>query len=401
MRVSHLQTALDLIPSHRERSLTHQALVERMASASGLASESAAPVVEVTLDLLNLLDLVDKSDEHIRLAGQTQTYCRNCLLWYLQNGQQVLSNWQRNGTARDDISIANLLDQAPYFLKALEERRQAIAIAANLPLPASREQRCSIVLVKISRDGKTYLLHQWDQEAERYQLIGGKQRNNETPEQTAMREFGEEVSEKTLVPGKNLLITRSQIPEIVEIGISKTYGALTKYHISVFQASLNVATFRTSEADRWLSIDEFLAGTTLGGVPIAPLASSIARVNPGFLEALPASLDFNGPLHGGSETDTRRIRARSTLPTEPPSHLSLEWIWKLVWKLSLHDLAILFAALTFIVGASFAAGKFYEHFQADRTHERALSNTDSHPPSDRPPVDDASSAPRTEPLLPK
>lgn len=288
---SHLlHTALKSIPSHRERGEPLVELVRRMAQQAAIGLDAADAALGVALDLMRLLDLLHEADGHINLGGQMQTYCRNSLLWYLEQERQLLSNWSRPGTAHETVSVANLLEQAPYFLKALEERRYAIAQQARLPMVATREQPCSVVLIKAVLLGQTYLLHQWDQQAERYQLIGGKQRQGETPEQTATREVLEELPLAQLVVGNSLIVKPSPINAFDEWKVSPTFGALTHYDLHVFQATIKKPDLLTSETDLWISLPEVLECRTHAGAPVAPLGSMIARRDSGFLENLPASL---------------------------------------------------------------------------------------------------------------
>lgn len=296
MTTSLLQRILEAIPSHREPGKTRDQLLRAISQKAGLPPGEINSALGVGLELLRLLDLIQDSNDYIVLSGQIQTYCRNSLLWYLENNREVLSNWNRPGAAQEDVSVANLLDQAPYFLKALEEKRRAISEQNGLPMTPSREQSCSVVLFKITHEGVPYYLHQWDREAEQYQLIGGKQRANETPLQTAQREVVEEVSGTKMVAGRTLFLTACPIDPIDEWEVSRTYGALTRYRFDMFHARVTAKPFVTSAIDLWISAPEAIRGRTHRGDVIAPLIRTISERDPGFLETLAGSIEVIGTL---------------------------------------------------------------------------------------------------------
>ncbi len=285
-----LKSVLEAIPSHRDRALKPEEIAQRVAAAAAVPPEQAQAASAVALDLLRLLDLLQESEGHLHLGGQMQTYCRNSLLWYLANGHRLLANWARPGTAQDTVLVANLLERAPYVLKALEERRRSLATQAHQPLFATREQPCSVLLFKALHEGRIYLLHQWDQQAERYQLIGGKRRAEETPEQTAVREALEELPQAALVAGRTLFVKAAPIEPFEDWNVSPTYGALTRYDLHIFQAQVKGTGLTLSESDLWISLDEAVAGRTHRGAAIAPMAGQIAARDGDFLESLPPSV---------------------------------------------------------------------------------------------------------------
>lgn len=325
----------------------------------GISIECADTAVSITLELLRLLNMVQEVDGYIVLAGQTQTYYRNNLVWYLKNDQYALCNWDRYGTAADTIHLANILGQAPYFLKAFEERRRQLAKDNKLNAEASREQPCSVVLFKAVLNDKMYLLHQWDQKAERYQLIGGKQRSNETPEETATREALEELSQAHLVPGKSLFIGHPLIEPIEELKISRTYGALTHYKITVFPATLRVDELLTSESDLWISLPEVIAGKTHKNADIAPLGNTIHGLHPEFFDSLTPAMAFKHPLRI-SEPVLSVVSADRYKDKSHDPHITVGSIKEFIFGLSLHDAVIFWGFLSALILVIFGLGKGYE-----------------------------------------
>ena len=346
--MSLLVQALQAIPSHREPPLLPDALARDLAGSAAAAPDAAREAVQITLDVLRLFDVLDESGAGVRLAGQTQNYLRLSLVWYLQQHKPIASNWSRSGTARE-ITVSNLLDQAPYLLKALEQRRLALSVQGKLPLVATREQPCSVVLVKIAYQGRAFILHQWDQKAERFQPIGGKQRAAETPDETARREFLEEIAEQSLLEGRDFTISRLLPDPIVEFEISRTYGALTRYEIHVFSATLHVPELKLAESDRWISLDEMRAQKTGSGSLIAGLGRTLSLAHPQALEHLSPAFDFRGRIDESAPPPAADQSAAAAAPLPVPDKVTLPWLVKNV-PVTLWLSAATIAGVLFVAG---------------------------------------------------
>lgn len=382
MTISTLCSTLELIPTHKDLPKTPEYLIDELFTIHGVSKDRADMALHVSLDLLRLLNLIVESDGHIRLAGQTQTYCRNSLVWYIKNDQKILANWDRNGTANDEISLSNLLAQAPYFLKALEERRCELWSKNPLPKVAAREQPCSVVLFKAMQEGKIYLLHQWDQKAECYQLIGGKQRPGEVAEQTAEREVLEEVAQAQLVPGKSLFLNRCALPPIEHWEISRTYGAVTHYVITVFQANLVTTNFQTSESDLWISVDEMLAGKTYNGRKVADLGKSIVKLQANFFSSLAVSMEFKCPLRLSAPISeiSPPLPAHDSEAENIALHVSLIQLWRLYLRLNFHDAAVIGSLLLALLSGAVSFGAFVRpYFSKESSYIHRASNTNVQP----------------------
>lgn len=279
--------SLEAVPSHREDALSVQEIANHVASECQLDETTTLTGVTTTLSFLDLFDILVWCGDTVKIKGQIPNYFRISLLWYLKNNEKIVGNWDRSGTSKN-LRISNLLDRGPYLLRILEERRQHLsAIYSVDPMP-SRIQECSVILIKAVKDGKAYFLHQWDQKAERYQMIGGKKRENETSAETARREFLEEIADSDLVYGRDFEL--NLITTVEEIDISRTYGALTKYEISVYRAMLNIDKLKLAEPDRWLSIDEVMKGKTNEGKDIAGLCRKLNAEIPDMLIKMSESI---------------------------------------------------------------------------------------------------------------
>ncbi|MBI3423028.1 MAG: DUF433 domain-containing protein [Acidobacteria bacterium] len=285
------QKALDAIPSYRQPPRTVEEIAATIAKEFGVSQELASGITLATIAFLDTFGVIEWEKSVCQINDQISTYFRNSLSWYFENHQQLLSNWGREGVARD-IKIDNLLELAPYFLKVMEERRLELSKEHRLEAGYSRYQAVALTLVKTIEDGKPCFLHQWDTQAEQFQIIGGKQRPGERPIETAKREFTEETTQHNLRYGTEFTLNLL-CPNPIEMWrISPTYGALTKYEFWVFSAELKLAVLPLGPLDRWISLDEMKSGATLDGRPISdPKLYRSLEVNiPGVLEGLPLSI---------------------------------------------------------------------------------------------------------------
>jgi len=256
-----VQKALDLIPSHRASPKEAEEIAQAVAGAVAIPYEMARGIAISTLIFLDTFGVISWRGNCCRIADQIQDYFRHSLSWYIANHQQLMSNWERPGTARE-MGISNLLEKAPYFLKLMEERRLALSRLETIEPGYSRVQAAAIILIKCVGKGKTYFLHQWDDRAEQYQLLGGRQRTNEHHFDTAKRELQEEISEHELVYGRDyeLMLLNEEPVKVLEV--SRTYGALTAYEFWLYHAKLKMERLRLSVLDRWITMEEMKKGVT-------------------------------------------------------------------------------------------------------------------------------------------
>jgi hypothetical protein len=258
-----------MVPSHMEQAYSRDEFVAQISNEIGVDHGTAEKLADFSIIILGLFDLRrPASREFIQTADQMQTYCRNSLVWYLKNDMSIVSNWSRSGVA-SELDIKSLLDNAPYFLRLMEEKRVHLSAKSGIDPENSRLQAVSVCLVKMNIRGKAHILHQWDERAAQFQIIGGRSRIGETPEDTAARELNEEIVEHALIKGRDFEISAlNPSAPIVYKEISRTYGALTRYEISLFHVSFNIPKLRLSENDRWISVNEMRAGVTKTGKTI-------------------------------------------------------------------------------------------------------------------------------------
>lgn len=255
---------LEIIPSHQESPKKSEEISTLVVNNQSIPSEIINGVTIATLAFLDIFGVLEWKENSCRLSHQIPDYFRHSLLWYFKNHQQVLSNWTREGVARE-ISTTNLLDTASYLVKLMERKRLEISHKEKIDSGASRIQPVAVILIKGVEGKKSYFLHQWDDRAEQFQLIGGRQRENELPLDVAKRELQEEISQHSLVYARDYELVPLNNTPIKHKEVSRTYGALTAYEYWLFGVKLNLEKLRLSPIDRWISQEEMRNGITSTG----------------------------------------------------------------------------------------------------------------------------------------
>ena len=116
----------------------------------------------------------------------------------------------------------------------------------------------SLIFIITELDTRRYLLRQWDQKANQYQIIGGRKKGDEKPIETAIREIEEELSELSLKYGENYDLYSLEKRPLIVLGKSPTYGVNTKYKIHFFYANLSIKKIELFDQNRWTLIDELI-----------------------------------------------------------------------------------------------------------------------------------------------
>jgi hypothetical protein len=256
-----MEELINIIPKYEDSPISREELTEKYSKKANYSLEYSKGFVDSTIDLFMILGLFSVQGDRFKLSHQMPHYFLKTLQWYLTNDKVMFENWERSGTAKE-IHLSNLHRKAPYLLKILEEKRYHLIKHNNLKETYSREQYCSIGLIKGTYKGKQYFLFQWDNCSERFQLIGGKRREKETPEETMIREINEEISQHELVYKKDYEINKILEKSIIQYEISRTYGALTRYVIDLFEVKMFLKDIKLDIIDRWISYEEILKGVT-------------------------------------------------------------------------------------------------------------------------------------------
>lgn len=283
-----LAQMLALIPTHREPACDVHELARRLREAAPHppSPAEAEVIVRCWLTMLSVFDVFDPDERHgYRTRGQVASYFLRSLAWYVEKGLPLLGGWHTRG-ARNAPATNALLEHAPHFLRAMEQRRLQLAHAHAVAVPPSRRQAAVFILIKGVLAGERFYLHRYDADAAQFQLIGGRTEPGETPFAAARRELEEEVGPGAVLHPHPVLNPDAPIHITA---LSPTYGALTEYTFHLFTASLDGDALALTEPHRWLSVEAMLAGRTRAGSAMsdAQLARELDRRLPGGLRDAP------------------------------------------------------------------------------------------------------------------
>lgn len=233
--------------------------------AGTLASHEDIRLLTGAAWLLRTLGMVSYDDQstQIRASAQTAKYALNSFAHYLENDLQVVDDWKTRGIHEEP---GRLLDNGASFLHALETRRQRIQAS---PEP-SRIERVAQVLIKRTNPDtcEPELLFQYDENAGRYQLIGGRWRpaDGETLA-TVLREIDEELPACNLTYGEDYELVPLAITLEPDLTISRTFGALTRYQFTLYRMSNLRCELRLKPGDRWIPVTQILVASTSNSLP--------------------------------------------------------------------------------------------------------------------------------------
>jgi hypothetical protein len=240
--------------------------------------------------LLHTLGMVDFDDagETLRARSQTAKYALTSLAAYVEADLRIVDDWKTRGI--DD----NLLANGASFLHALETQR--LRLQAN-PLPSRRERVAQVFIKRTNpATGASELYFQFDRNARRYQLIGGRwsPQDGDDLQQTMIREIEEELPGQPMLYGRDydleLLVADYSPP----ISLSPTFGALTEYHFNIYHLVGLKQAIVMQPGDRWISIEDVRSGAIMGddGIPLpfgTDMYNAIFDRIPGGLVNLPDS----------------------------------------------------------------------------------------------------------------
>jgi hypothetical protein len=242
-------------------------------------------IAYTTVMFLETFGIVRWRGELCQITTQIPTYFRNSFIWYLTNHQTLLSNWDKAGTADEVINFESLLDNAPYFLKLIENRRLILSQQLGIEPGCSRFETVAFdFIVAVDRGIR----------AQQFQLIGGRQKPNEDHFETAKRELQEELFRNELLYGRDYEITLLSKSPIEISDLSRTYGALTQYQFWLYSVTFKLRKLLLSESDRWISLNEIRSGITKDEKRVgdAEFYRLIDSKIPGGLHNLPSSIEL-------------------------------------------------------------------------------------------------------------
>ena len=211
--------------------------------------------------MLQVWGVVEFNERGIRASSQSAYYFLHSLAAWAEADGPVILDWSEYQGAMPGEGLRHGASLV-YLLEAERARRYADA-------PPIRFTPVAQVLL-VQPGIPPRFLGQWDDRAGAFQLIGGRQKSNldwvEPIEQTAIRELEEELA------GQISLATGDYRIEHLatftgEIRLSPSFGALTAYQFSFFQA-FDLKPIRLGPDDLWLTRNELTNGFTANGRPV-------------------------------------------------------------------------------------------------------------------------------------
>ncbi len=233
--------------------------------------------------LLETWGAVELSDAGIRAASQPAYYFLHSLAAWVEADGHVIEDWSEQHGARPGEG----LQHGTSLVFLLEQER----LRRFPDAPAIRFTAVAEILIVRPGEPRQFLV-QWDDRAGQYQVIGGRQKDDqdwqEPIEQTAIRELEEELDYQVHHKAGDFSLA---FLAAFEGGkrLSPSFGALTSYQFTFFQA-LNLPPIRLGPDDRWVTRAELLAGQTADGRPvrgnhIRPLEEAMGKT----IDELPSS----------------------------------------------------------------------------------------------------------------
>ena len=133
---------------------------------------------------------------------------------------------------------------------------------------------------RVGLAGPEYLT-QWSERWGMYSLVGGHVEEGETFRACCVREVEEELE---LTPGVGFAVAERPLrPEVEYVAMSGGSKVETRYRVELFVVELltpeAMAAVNANPANRWLTVAEIAAGTTIDGQPISAQVKTVFTLN--------------------------------------------------------------------------------------------------------------------------
>ena len=209
-------------------------------------------------ELLEIWGAVEITEKGIRAVSQPAYYFLHSLTAWAETPGDIITDWSEDFGA----DAKQGLKHGSSLVFFLEQER----LARDESAPPIRFTPVAQVLI-IQPGEPSRFLAQWDEQAGSYQVIGGRQRENdgwiEPIEDTIVREIEEELNFQISFAEDGF-----QIEQLAQFEgktrLSPTFGALTAYHFTFFRLA-GLESLHLASSDRWLTRHELLSGHTIDG----------------------------------------------------------------------------------------------------------------------------------------
>lgn len=191
----------------------------------------------------------------VKATSQTAKYTLESLASYAERDLRFVDDWKTRGIYRTDEGA---FQNGATFLHALETRRLQLL---DNPTPSRTEQVAQVLIKRTNPETKQpEFLMQFDDNAQQFQLIGGRRSPNDaTIQDTIIREIDEEVA-NTLRFGIDYQLALLLPDMVVEPTLSRTFGALTAYHFTIYHMTDLRQPITLQPEDAWVPIEDIIHG---------------------------------------------------------------------------------------------------------------------------------------------
>lgn len=353
--VEIIANLLKKIPRSDEPALS---LDDWITSAGNGANKESAEFVILLLNIFGALTPYDSNNPIIKPCSQIGHYFSQSLASYIANKKPIVSDWIRSGVGNLNLPFSTIFEKGAQFLWAMEYHR---VNHFNLIEP-SRIQEIAVVLIKsnlIDRNEPGYLV-QYDNRSHQYQLIGGRVRKSENPESTAYRELKEEMARNNFDKNYNVKLN-TIINKTSAFEFSHTFGAYTRYDVSLYHAKIKANTIVLGPTDRWATTSEMMSGK-IDEVRFTTLSLNILENSEEKLKDLPLSIETPQRYITIKVSEENSSKPSNTF--EPHADIRRWTLSDLKNNLNLGSIYKLLGIIITLCVMSFALGKCYQDWSS-------------------------------------
>ena len=208
--------------------------------------------------MLEVWGAVEITEQGIRAVSQPAYYFLHSLAAWAETPGSIITDWSEDTGAEKSEGLRH----GSSLVYLLEEER----FSRSHDVPPTRYTPVAQALI-IQPEEPSRFLGQWDEQAGSYQLIGGRQRENqnwiEPVLDTIIREVEEELNYQLSFAAGDFNV--EQLAQFQgEADLSPTFGALTAYHFTFFRV-VGLTSLQLASSDRWLTRHELLSGHATDG----------------------------------------------------------------------------------------------------------------------------------------
>ncbi|MFC2146699.1 hypothetical protein ACFLRT_04990, partial [Acidobacteriota bacterium] len=236
--------------------------------------------------------IIDSENSKIKIKAKAESaiYFIKSLATYIRKELIFVSNWDDRLGIGESVVPSLVLRSGAHLVYQMEHQR-VIKLNDCTPIRVVKVSQ-AIIKAKIRGHSKPVYLVQYDDKALQFQLIGGRRKSTENDALSVMiREIDEELTKNHLVFQKDYEL-KELVPDLKYCELSRTFGAYTEYHFTIYQMFIKRSQIILGPNDRWVTLEEMLSGMDKTGISVAlRYGKKLDEILSGGFEGLPLSLD--------------------------------------------------------------------------------------------------------------